>query len=324
MSPQLSGPGLIVITNCTTRKRGALPPISLPSRRSPESLAATASRWGGILKRAPHQTKVADLYVGRAISEAKSAARALKADIYVVSAGLGLVHEADLVPNYDLTVSVQAGALFEAMRRSGSGPADWWTLLTGDDVTSTGTLAGLLTTRPHRRAFIALPATYLDLIRDDLSSIGPALANKLLVFTSEAGRALIPGNLRPYVMPYDERLEGLDSHDGTRSDFPQRCLKHFVEVLGGHQLSLEAAHVAVCNSLAELERKVLPIREKRTDAQIRALLHSKWRAHRGSSTRLLRYLRDEALTKCEQGRFRALWSQVQVERQSREFADYAA
>ena len=54
------------------------------------------------------------------------------------------------------------------------------------------------------------------------------------------------------------------------------------------------------------------------------MLHKSWESHGGSSTRLLRYLRDEALVACEQGRFRSLWHQVRAERSQRRAVSNAA
>lgn len=45
------------------------------------------------------------LYQGRAFREAELAARALSAEIYILSAGLGLVSQLDDVPAYSLTVA---------------------------------------------------------------------------------------------------------------------------------------------------------------------------------------------------------------------------
>ena len=126
---------------------------------------------------------------------------------------------------------------------------------------------------------------------------------------------MLASRLRRCVMPYDERLEGHERFAGTRSDFPQRAMRHFVEELDGQYLDVERANDAVETAMAQLKRPVLPQRARKTDEEIIKLIRSQWMTHDGSSLRLLRYLRDEALVACEQSRFRGLWHRVRAENQ---------
>ena len=209
--------------------------------------------------------------------------RSLGADLYFVSAGLGLVRETDLVPNYDLTVGASGGSLKGVLKTSGEHSARWWAILTGRAET-TGLLADLVCALPDRMALIALPATYLRMVRNDLGTIDGNAARMLRIFTSEAGRVVVPKHLLHCALPYDERLETLDCYDGTRAEFPQRALRHFVDVLGGHQLSLPDAHAAVTSALARLKKRTTPTRRKVTDAQIASMLREQWTSYSGSST----------------------------------------
>jgi hypothetical protein len=259
----------IVVTSCTSRKRGPAPPLSLSDISHPADLSSLASRWLNLLGKATQRIAAGDLYVGRSISESKWVAEKIGASMYVVSAGLGLVDSATMVPNYDLTISSRGTPLSDTLRRHGLEGASWWSLLTNHPNTE-GSLAKMLSSRPNRVVFLALPASYL-------------------------------------------RLESLGGYDGTRAEFPQRALRHFVEELAAHKLALADAHVAVAAALEGLGRRTTPIRQRRTDAQIAKILRQRWRAYGGSSTRLHRYLRDDALVACEQSRFRALWREVRAE-----------
>lgn len=306
----------IVVTNCTTRKRAPDPPVSLSAESRSEPLSELAKRWDALITNAPRRTAAGDLYVGRAITESKAVTRSLGADLYIVSAGLGLVRDTDLVPNYDLTVGSSCGPLQGALRTSGERSTRWWEVLTGR-TDAAGSLADLMS-RCDRMALIALPASYIRMVRDDLGTIEGSAAQMLRIFTSEAGRTEVPEHLLHCVLPYDERLETLDGYDGTRAEFPQRALKHFVEVLGGHQLALPDSHTAVTASLAGLKKRATPTRQRMTDAQIASMLREQWTLYSGSSTRLHRYLRDKALVACEQSRFRTLWRKVQAEYKDRD------
>jgi hypothetical protein len=313
MAPQLSSARTLVVTNCTMRKRAQKEPVSLPRIRSNAPLSEVVDRWVATLSKAQKVATAGDLYLGRAFSEAKTVAQTLTADLYVVSAGLGLVNQATLVPNYNATIATGPSPLKQALADASASAPAWWRELsrrTG----SPRPLSTLIEAQKGQLVLLALPSAYLCMVHDDLAHIDSDVAKSLRIFTSEAGQLALPGRLVPCAMPYDERLETVVGFDGTRPDFPQRAMRHFVEVLAGHKLSLSKGSTAVAEALSGLKFKVLPLREKKTDDEIISLIHRQWDAYSGSSTKLHRYLRDEALVKCEQGRFRLLCNRVREEK----------
>jgi hypothetical protein len=145
------------------------------------------------------------------------------------------------------------------------------------------------------------------MVHDDLAQVTPAKAKYLRIFTSTAGAEYVPSHLTDCVMPYDERLESVRGFAGTQSDFAQRALRHFVEVLQATSMPLKEAHKAVSASLVHRRRRPRPVGQRMTDEQIRQVLMAQWIKHSGGSTKLLRYLRDKARISCEQKRFSRLW-----------------
>jgi hypothetical protein len=119
-------------------------------------------------------------------------------------------------------------------------------------------------------------------------------------------------------MPYDERLEGVVNHKGTRSDFPQRALRHFVTHLKGHELSMNKAKEGVEASMAASVRPTIPLREKVPNERILELIRTHWDRHEGSASKLLRFLRDEAHIACEQSRFSGIWRKVKADQSTNE------
>ncbi|MCY1302000.1 hypothetical protein D9M70_516380 [compost metagenome] len=111
-------------------------------------------------------------------------------------------------------------------------------------------------------------------------------------------------------MPYDDRLES-SQLAGTRADFPQRSMRHFVELIAAPTDSSSADHQAVTDAMSALTPMGTVKRRRASDEEVKALLIAAWGTHNGSSTRLLRYLRDDALVACEQSRFRGLWLELQ-------------
>lgn len=296
----------LVITSCSSRKRSRGQPVRPTFDFRTMSLRAAVESWKGCLLSATHREWVSALYVGRAFSEVHAVRAALGADLYVVSAGLGLVHESDRGPNYDLTIADESSPLVGLLRVAGVRSADWWHELSAIGI-GRGGLASLICGNRGGLTLIAMPTTYLEMVAPEVESVPDRERTGLRIFTSPAGVEVLPATLRRFALPYDERLESLSGYSGTRSDFPQRAMKHFVQCLGGHQLGLDAAREAVAKALQELDYRVIPARTRLPDEDIKQLLRKNWAAHRGSSTRLLTFLRREAKVACEQGRFRDIW-----------------
>jgi len=262
-----------------------------------------AQRWHASVAAAPRPLPAGQLYKGRSISDATAVSQALCAELHIVSAGLGLISAADQAPNYNLTIA-PGTVLANALARCGQGPADWWRVLNTDHPAP---LASLL---EAKHAYIALPATYLRMIHEDLALVPRGAIEQLRIFTSVAGRAFVPEHLVECVMPYDERLETVSGSNGTRVDFPQRAMRHFVDTLEGHRTSLNEGRSAVAAFMNTKTPRAAPVRARATDEELNTLLRRHWEECGGSRTRLLRYLRDMERVSCEQGRFQRLWKAV--------------
>jgi len=299
---------VIVITSCTNRKKKAGTVLALEGTETAASLFELARVWSQQVQAlCKSETQVAvELYAGRSITEAKRAAESLSAPLYIVSAGHGLLCPDDYIPSYNITTSPAAdNALHQCLLRLGKSPADWWQALI-HAVGAQRSLTELVARSSGAIVLLAVPAAYLGLLARELADLSEGDIARLRIITSPHGASTLPARLQSTVMPYDERLEGLDAYAGTRSDFPQRALRHFVAVLEGHSLSLEAARQQVSEAMAALRKPVLPERQRKTDEEIMALLRKNWARFNGSATTLLRFLRDEALVACEQSRFRSL------------------
>jgi len=256
--------------------------------------------------------KVGDLYLGRAMSESRAVASGLAGSLHVVSAGLGLAARDSDAPTYDLTVVQGAGSIAPALAEGGYGPADWWRELNALKGTPLP-LSRYINKATRTRFLVALPSAYICMLEHDLERLEDSALDRMYIFTSRRGAALLASRFWRCVMRYDERLEGHKRYAGTRSDFPQRAMRHFVEELDGQLLSVESANGAVERAMAQLKQPVVPQRVRKTDEEIVGLIRLEWAAYKGSSTRLHRYLRDTALVACEQSRFRGLWRQVKAE-----------
>lgn len=295
----------VIITNCTNRKRlDGAPPLGLKDRRY-LSIDVMAQAWAEQISKHPATMKASSLYVGRSVTDARHVAAKLDANLMFASTGLGLVESDQTCPSYNLTVSQDPNSISPRLMRLGARASDWWDAVNAAQ-SKAKPIANVVNHRDVSLVLIALPSSYVQLIANDLGGISDVNIGKLRIFTSRPGIEMLPPSLKNSAMPYDERLE-TSVLPGTRSDFPQRALRHFVEVLGMSEAPLEAARKTVYAAMDQLSAAKTTIRRRASDTEITYMLECAWTRHQGSSTRLLRYLRDDALVSCEQSRFRRLW-----------------
>jgi hypothetical protein len=294
-----------IVTNCTQRKsrQSQLDLAQLPRIREVERLAKA---WERLVGQALPAGPARSLYQGRSIADTAAAATYIGSSWYVVSAGLGLVRSDRPVPAYECTVAAGSD-LGSRLKLSGATTADWWNAITAPRPQPLSRLILRSTT------LLALPSSYLRMVHDDLARVSAANAGQLRIFTSAAGAQFVPEHLADCVMPYDDRLESVPRYAGTRSDFAQRALRHFVEALEATPLTLEEARAKVSATLAGRARPLRSTGKRMSDDEIRRVLTAQWARHAGSSTRLLRHLRDEARISCEQKRFSRLWQALAIE-----------
>lgn len=294
-----------VVTNCTARKKKIGAPIFFDRKFVSNDVAGTIANWKRALE-VPRSVRASaqDVYVGRSVREAKRAAQTLDASLLFVSAGLGLVAAETQIPCYDATPSVRRGPLAQTIQQLDATAATWWSAL------SKNALSSIINSNKREHFLIALPASYLHLVHDDLECVTPGAVRRLRIFTSGAGTKVLPAHLRQCALPYDDRLESIKRYGGTKTDFAQRALSHFVHELKGCSVALVESHELVNRSLRNRPKPIRPSRKTQTDAEILRLLRKHWRSCDGRSSKLLRALRDTELVACEQKRLFSLCNQI--------------
>ncbi|MBQ0961911.1 hypothetical protein KAK06_23440 [Ideonella sp. 4Y11] len=282
--------------------------VTLPLLRKGAPVSSIAKTWAAELAKAQSVHRASQLYAGRTFRDAQRASQLLGAMLYVASAGLGLVGEDQYVPAYDLTVATSGATIHPQLDAVSASTADWWAALTSA-LGQPNSLATLATVNRLAIVYVAMPGTYLSMLADELASLPDDVLTRLRIFTSPSWAATAPARLAKQVLPYDDRLE-TTRFTGTRNDFAQRALLHFLEELNAHRLPMHEAKLAVHASMSKHARRSLPTRAKSTDEDIIELMRREWSAYGGASSRLLRFLRDEALVQCEQARFQGLWRRL--------------
>jgi len=306
--------GWVVLTMCTHRK-AVEPVFSLQAHTLvPGEAASVACQWRERLAACPASKRIpaSILYRGRGFAIAEQAGRELEATLYVVSAGLGLVSATEAIPPYSLTVSPgSVDSVARVVTSRPFSPADWWDSL-NETSARPRPIVKLARSQPKALLLLSISEPYTRLIQRDMLSLSEAQLSRVRLIGPRPSAAL-PPPLQSICMPYDERLDGPDSPlRGTRSDFAQRALAHFVENVLEKRPNGSADHHAhrVRSSLAQLRPPPTVARPRLNDQELLAWIRRHWAEEQGHSSRLLRRLRDVAGFACEQSRFAALCHQI--------------
>lgn len=291
----------VVITICTFRKRARPEFGSTPASLSIDSQSVVQAAWIGKVQTLPADTAAGNLYAGRGFGLAANAAKIAGAKLYILSAGLGLVAADRKVPLYGLTVSAGNSESVAARVVGDFDAAAWFSGLLSSPlsdrwVDALGPSSG--------RILIALTRPYAEMVGESLSALGPEVLARLRIFGVSLAPVL-PVSLHPALAPYDARLDTI--LPGTRSDFSQRALHHFVGLVAGDgEQGRDADYAAVANALDKVTAPARPRRPRRTDAEILEMIRSRLQSQLGIA-RILRALRDEEGVACEQSRFSRLY-----------------
>ena len=300
----------VVITICTLRKRARPPFASTPASLPVDTQDVIQAAWFRKLLMLPPYTSAGMLYAGRGFGLAASAASNANAKLYILSAGLGLVPADRQVPLYGLTVSPGYSESVSARVTGEFDATKWFSALLSSPTSdqwddAIGYNSG--------RILIALTRPYAQMVGESLSALEPRALARLRIFGTSLASALPPA-LHPALAPYDTRLDAL--LPGTRVDFSQRALHHFIGlVTGKNERERDSDYAAVASALENVTAPDRPNRPRRTDAEILEMISGRLQSQQGIA-RILRALRDEEGVACEQSRFSRLYRLALQNRQA--------
>lgn len=304
----------IVVTNCTSRKRstGYTGPSTTDLRTG--NLIEVANEWREKLNATNPKQEANAVYCGRSFREVEIAAKSLNAELFIISAGLGVIHSKTKIPCYNLTVSCGTPVSVNNKIIPPYSSKNWWLEVTKNNPYGTP-LQNLLANHPNELILFALPKAYIDLIFCELDCL-PVSHRENLRFFGKNTKAALPSILQNNWMPYDDRLQALGKgYSGTQSDFAQRALKHFVHYILPDSLQGNALihsnnilnHFKLIDSAKKVERK------KIDDSTIEDLMRAHSINGTLTATGLLRIFRHSLGIACEQTRFKKIYQSVQNE-----------
>ncbi len=311
-----------VVVTCADRK--AMDPRSdLKLGTYAKTLGTRASRWISRLD-SPKSDRLEakNLYQGehwsvvRQITDTASEF-GCTAEVWVVSAGYGLVPLTAPLESYSATFSPRSGdsvAQGELKKNSSRTNRAWWNYLInwqGPLGKHPRSLADLARQDASAPMIVALSKTYLQAVRDDLVAAVAVMdgdADLMLVSTGTP-----PEGLEEVQLPCDARL--VATLGGTRTSLNARVAKLIIQTSGRH--AFDSAKVRRILQ-RDLDRsKDIPRydhRERKTDFALREMIRTRLRQGHCSRTSLLREIRDSGFA-CEQKRFGLLYDEVGTGRQ---------
>lgn len=309
----------IIVLSCTNRKRKDAYPHNQRLRDIPPAPPrARAAAWIETVAGVPAWGPARDLYLGEywqaGLDLARAAAHRSRTEVYVLSAGLGLVRSDAAVPGYAATFT--RGHPDSVLGQSESPDAvrrEWWDALahwTGPGDRGSPRKLSEVAGTPGAHLLVCAGRDYVGAAADDLRAAQDVLGNDRLVIIgsgdSPEGLADVwvqcPGQLRM-------RFGGSMSSTGVR--VARAALEGLRprEFLGAHRArEFIAASLRCTEPLPRFDRTRL------SDSDVLAWIHSDAKAHPGASnkTAALRRLRDGGRA-CEQSRFGRLYDAARGE-----------
>lgn len=296
-------PVCVMLVPCGSRKTirpaSEASAVSLP--RQPQNSLETA--WLERLSALPAAMRASQLYSGRGFFLARRASEVAGAQLFVISAGLGLVDANVCIPSYGLTVAGRGPEAIADRSESRFDPVAWWRAVSaGPYATPLPTIFEIAQGAP---VVVALTQPYACMCAPAFDALSAQAISQLRLVGARL-ETVLPERLQSQILPYDDRFEAV--LPGTQSDFPQRAAYHFTskclaEIPGG---SIRDHKAWVTRVLAS---KTAPKREKRprmNDDEIVNLIQRRLQTDKGIA-RLLRLVRDEEGVACEQARFSRLY-----------------
>jgi hypothetical protein len=300
-----------ILTICSNRKRFPVEEGMQGQNFASKELKTTADNWIRDRQKALHKVRAEDLYCGRGFAEARKSAHHSGADLWVISAGFGLIRSSSKIAPYDLTIAPGAiNSLDNLVPKGQVCLTKWWSYINRGKTVRT--IRALVETAPSNTFVMTLTSRYLEMIKEDLLKMSDSNLKRVRIVGPPLS-AISDERLKMVYLPYDERLEAVGPpYAGTRSDFPQRAGRHFVEKIWQPKLSnsIRVHQKRVLNSLVGRKRPVIPSRRKLDDESIRKLIGEHWKVTQGRSGWALRFFRDNLGVACEQGRFKHLFNEI--------------
>ena len=295
----------LILSNCTSKKWAKLekifPDQDLFELDNPDQFIES---WFYQINQSANKNRAIEVYKGRTVTEIIHAKKIINAKIFFLSAGLGLVAEDDLIPSYDLTISSGTNSLKPLLETWSINEGTW-----GKKLLQHSNLEHIFQNY-QGEIFIALPHSYLKMFLPIIENLSTSITNRFRLFLHPTSYKILPDIIKKSYIPYTYKIESTP-FSGTKVDYCQRCLHHFIKYIYQPNQDLDSSISAVENFLSTIpDAPEQSKRQRVSDSEIIKFILEGWETCEGRSLKLLRYIRDEKQVACEQSRFKNLWRET--------------
>ena len=257
------------------------------------------------------------LYTGVGWGHALCAQKLLgqECELWIVSAGFGLLSGDDRVPSYAATFAAEENRVADRLigfKASSSAHAAWWR---NTNCARGRTEAPLQSTfAGYDRVIVALSAPYLMALRADLENLARTLGpDKLWLVAVGAEAQRLAPELFECVVPLRSEVERLVA--SPRATLNLRALVWWLEeIIPTTGWDKAAQNREIQSRLCALQPKTATVKRSLSDEEVKGWIQEHQqdetgKSVRGGKTGLLRLLRESGLA-CEQNRFSRLHAEV--------------
>lgn len=307
-----------VVVTCTKRKTIAVPAdLHLRKTRAP-TLEQRAAKWterlqGSVAPSVPAE----DLYAGDQWQISKAlpdvgAEAGLQVNLWVCSAGYGLIHSATPIRPYSATFSSTHP---DSVRTSNSRLepkvlTEWWKLLQewkGPQPKQCRSIASIAREYQRSPLLIVVSSVYLGAICDDIKRAVDELSDTNLL-TIISGGLVRAGDLTPNLLPCDGRFQKLLG--GALMSLNVRVARRILQNANHVPLNVEELTKAYRLLLRRQPEMQVYDRQAMTDRDVSRYISLRLReTPQLKASPMLRALRDSGFA-CEQKRFGRIFNQV--------------
>jgi hypothetical protein len=294
-----------VIVTCTARK-------TLPISVAVDSLSASTpedrfEEWVSKLESSASEVKIArEMYAGNSWSVVREILTSGRANVWIASAGYGLITPATPLRSYSATFS-RNHPDFVGAQDIKSGAQKWWSKLTARNIARApiSSVSELVRQNPGTPLLASLSEDYWTALKPDFEKAANLVRSPESMVIVAAGVSE-SGPLARHFLPCSARLER--ELGRGRSALNVRTLAHVLKKYP-HQVGRPELFGSFQQLLSRLDDFPYPQRRQTSDEEVIEFIRQKrLEIPRVSHSSLLRQFRAEG-NACEQSRFRELFKQ---------------
>ena len=285
---------IISITHCSAKK--SIKPTIVPQNIY-NNMNDFFIEWNGLLDKENNIITAELLYDGRGIKELFKSN--FDHELYIISAGLGLIHKKDPIPSYSLTVSKDTEVSINNFIKEGFDSSAWWNLVVQTKY-SRPSIEEI--TYGSDVVLISLTSPYLIMLSEEIKKIN----STVILFTGNQS-ILSKLGMSHLSSPYTDSFDGPNSlNKGAKVDFAQRIHSDFIRRYKKYS-SIEEVTSSIKRDMLNWKKpKILHNQKKSNDEILNKILENIKNFNSASSLR--RHFRHNLNIACEEKRFLKLYN----------------